>query len=64
METLTIVELINGVGFPIAVSVALFFNSRENSKNFGKIIEEFRITIHENTETLKKLSASIEERKK
>lgn len=54
-----IAELINGVGFPVAVCVALFWNNRETTKQHHEVLKEFRTVIQENTETLKILSERV-----
>lgn len=55
-----IVELVNGVGFPVSVCVALFWSNRETTKQHVSVIREFREIIQENTETLKILSDRVE----
>lgn len=54
MDIDTIVQLINGTGFPICVSIALFYKMNEDSKNhkeeinsLKEIMNEIRIAITE-----------------
>ena len=53
---LDIVSLINNVGFPIAVSIALFYQLVKTNE----IVREFQATIIQNTETIERLVDSIE----
>ena len=53
---LDIVNIINNVGFPIAVSIALFYQLVKTNE----IVREFQATIIQNTETIEKLVDSIE----
>lgn len=54
-----ITELVNGVGFPVAVCIALFWSNHETSKNHVKIIREFKEVLKENTEALQQLSQKV-----
>ena len=54
MEMLN-VELINVVGFPVAVCIALFYVIREMSKNHKETILEFKASIDKNTDALNHL---------
>ena len=51
-----IIEFINNVGFPIAVSVALFYQLMKTSE----LVREFQITIMQNTETIERLGDIID----
>lgn len=53
---LDVVNLINNVGFPIAISIALFYHLVKTSE----IVREFQATIIQNTETIERLVESIE----
>ena len=50
-----IVELINGVGFPIAVCIALFWFNRETTREQQKLLVELKDIIRDNTEVMKDL---------
>lgn len=57
------VELINVVGFPITVSIALFWYNREIMKD-NKITEtEFRQALNQNTEVMRELVTLIKGQK-
>ena len=55
-----IVELINNVGFPIAVSVALFYQLMKTNE----LVREFESTIVKNTETIERLGDIIDRKEK
>lgn len=59
---MSIVELINVVGFPITVSIALFWYNREIMKDNKETETEFRQTIHQNTEVMRELVTLIKEK--
>ena len=48
-----IVELINTLGFPIAVCIALFWMNREMMKSYQLLLTEFKDIIRDNTEVMK-----------
>ena len=50
-----IVELINGVGFPIAVCIALFWFNRETIREQQKLLVELKDIIRDNSEVMKDL---------
>ena len=50
-----IVELINRVGFPIAVCIALFWFNRETIREQQKLLVELKDIIRDNTEVMKDL---------
>lgn len=51
-----IAELINNVGFPIAVSVALFYQLMKTNE----LVREFQSSIVQNTETIERLGDIID----
>lgn len=55
MDVAVISGLIDGVGFPIAVCVALFWSNRETVKHYEKILLEFRNTLDNNTHAMEQL---------
>lgn len=55
-----IVNLINNVGFPITVSVALFYQLIKSND----LVREFQSTIVKNTSTIEELVDSIQEQKR
>lgn len=52
-----LINLINNVGFPIAVSVALFYQLVKTNE----LVREFQATIVKNTSTIERLVDTIEE---
>lgn len=55
-----LINLINNVGFPIAISIALFYQLVKTNE----IVREFQSTIVQNTETIDRLADIIDEKKK
>lgn len=55
MDVSTLSEIVNNLGFPIAVCVALFWSNRETVKHYEKVILSFRKTLGDNTQALNKL---------
>lgn len=55
MELVSLGELVNQIGFPIAVCVALFWLNRETVRHYEKLLLEFKSTIDRNTEAMNKL---------
>ena len=54
-------ELINVVGFPIAVCIALFWFNRELINTNRQTETEFRIALQQNTEVMRELVGLIKE---
>ena len=54
-----IVELINGVGFPIAVCIALFWFNRDTIREQQKLLIELKDIIRDNSEVMKDLVDEI-----
>ena len=54
-----IVELINGVGFPIAVCIALFWFNRETIRDQQKLLVELKDIIRDSSEAIKDLTEEI-----
>lgn len=54
-----IVSVINGVGFPIACCIALFWFNREMLNNQSKMMQEFKDAIHQNTCAITQLTTKI-----
>ena len=54
-----IVDLINGVGFPLAVCIALFWFNRETIKEQQKLLIEFKDIIRDNSEVMRDLVDEI-----
>ena len=56
MEASIIVELINSVGFPIGMCVALFWFCYNTLKGQQDLLNQFKDTIRDNTEALRQLA--------
>lgn len=56
----TIVELINGVGFPIAVSITLFYQNAKQDERYDTQMRELTKVIENNTLTLNELNLRLE----
>lgn len=54
-----IAELINGVGFPIAVCIALFWFNRDTIREQQKLLVELKDIIRDNSEVMKDLIDEI-----
>ena len=59
MDYNTIVQFINGVGFPIACCVALFCQNGKQTENYTKEMDELKGVIENNTLILKEISTKI-----
>lgn len=55
-----IIQFINGVGFPIAVSVALFYTNMKQDERYSNLTKDLQATINNNTKVLTELCAKIE----
>lgn len=53
-----ITDIISNVGFPIAISIALFYQLIQTNE----IVREFQSTIDRNTATMNKVLDELEER--
>ena len=54
MEAVVFTELINSAGFPIAVSIALFYQNYTNNQMYNKTFNEFKDVINEFIGKIKK----------
>ena len=59
MEASVIVEVINSVGFPISMSVALFWFIQNTLKQQQDLLNKFKDTIRDNTEVLRQLAEKV-----
>lgn len=53
---LDLINLINNVGFPITISIALFYQFVKTNE----LVREFQVTIVKNTATIERLIDTIE----
>lgn len=56
----TIVNLISNVGFPIVVSIALFYQVNKTNEMYLDVIRDFRTVLDNNTKSLNELSKAID----
>ena len=59
-----IIQLINGVGFPIAVSIALFYQNGKQDERYDTQMKELTKVIENNTLTLNELNLRLEKNEK
>ena len=59
-----LIKLINGVGFPIVVCVALFWSNQTSVNAQQVLLTEFKETIRNNTDALNALSNKIDGKEK
>ena len=55
MEASILVEIINSVGFPIGMCIALFWFCNNTLKGQQELLNQFKDTIRDNTEALRQL---------
>ena len=58
----TVIQLINGVGFPIAVSIVLFYQNGKQDERYDKQMKELTKVIENNTLTVNELNLRLENR--
>ena len=56
----TVIQLINGVGFPIAVSIALFYQNSKQDERYDVQMKELTKVIENNTLSLTELNLRLE----
>ena len=59
-----LIKLINGVGFPIVVCIALFWSNQTSVNAQQVLLTEFKETIRNNTDALNALSKKIDSKEK
>lgn len=59
LDLSAIANLINWVGFPIAVCIALFWVNRETIKEQQKLLIEFKDIIRDNSDVMRDLVYEI-----
>lgn len=59
MEASIIVEIINSVGFPIGMCVALFWFCQDTLKKQQELLNQFKDIIRDNTEALRQLAEKV-----
>lgn len=62
MEIENLIQLINGVGFPIVVSIALFYTNTKQDERYRNTLNDLAKVIENNTKTLAELNANCNTR--
>ena len=60
MEVGVFVQLVESLGFPAVMAVALLWLNRETVKRYEKLLNDFRITIENNTAAINRLNTHKE----
>lgn len=61
MDVSGIIEFINGVGFPIAVSIALFWQNNQRTQQYSELLKELTTIINNNTRSIERLTDELGE---
>ena len=56
MEVGVFVQLVESLGFPAVMAVALLWLNRETVRRYEKLLNDFRITIDNNTAAINRLN--------
>lgn len=57
----TIINIISNVGFPIAVSIALFYYMAKTNDTYINLLREFQGVINNNTQSINLLNSTVED---
>ena len=57
----SIINIINNVGFPIAVSVALFYQMAKTNETYINLLRDFQEVINNNTQSINLLNDTVED---
>lgn len=57
----SIINIINNVGFPIAVSVALFYQMAKTNEMYVELLRDFQEVINNNTQSINLLNDTVED---
>ena len=60
MDMEAIIQIINGVGFPIAVSIVLFYQNSKQDERYDTQMKELAKVIENNTLSLNELNLRLE----
>lgn len=55
-----VIQIINGVGFPIAVSIVLFYQNCKQDERYDKQMKELTKVIENNTLSLRELNLRLD----
>lgn len=56
-------EIISNVGFPIAVSIALFIQMTKTNDKYLDLLRDFKHIVENNTESIEMLNGTVEQLK-
>lgn len=59
----SILDMISNLGFPIAVSVALFYQMTKSNERYMSLLRDFQDVISNNTKSIELLNATVHELK-
>ena len=59
----TMLEIISNVGFPIAVSIALFVQMTKTNDKYLDLLRDFKHIVKNNTESIEMLNGTVEQLK-
>ena len=60
MESVAL-DIINNVGFPIAVSIALFYQMAKTNDTYIGLLRDFQEVINNNTKSIDLLNSTVED---
>ena len=63
MESVAL-DLISNVGFPIAVSIGLFFQMTKTNDTYLQLLKDFQEVINNNTKSIDLLNSTVERLKR
>ena len=59
----SILEIVSNLGFPIAVSIALFYQMNKTNETYIGLLRDFQSVIDNNTKSVVLLNATVQELK-
>ena len=59
----TILDVVSNLGFPIAVSVALFYQMNKTNETYIGLLRDFQSVISNNTQSINLLNSTVHELK-
>ena len=59
----SILDVVSNLGFPIAVSVALFYQMNKTNETYIQLLRDFQSVISNNTQSINLLNATVHELK-
>lgn len=60
MDVGVFIQLVESLGFPAVMAVALLWLNRETVRRYEKLLNDFRITIENNTRAINRLTTHKE----